>query len=450
MRLMLLRLLLITCFILSSAVRAQGTADAYRILDNEIGFGARALGMGGAFMAVADDYSAAYWNASGLALMRDAQLYFGVANLNLASEASYQGRSTDESLSATKLSSIGFAYPLPTIQGSMVLAFGFQKIKDFNEITRFSGISAADNGLSFQFDENGPVYDFFGQNVERAETVSDEGSMNQVHLSGAIDISPNSAVGLTLNYWSGRSEYNLQFDQDDPMDFFNIFPADFQNYSESRLLIAEYSAVNAVLSGMYRYRDRGQFALSIASPITFNINEEFNTTASLTFDTDEVDDFESESGTFEYDVEISLEIAAGAALYFDRVLLAASIRYRDWSQMAFDSPLELQSRNTAFKSEFDATLRYNLGAEILLPLDGLRMRGGYMAIPGALNNSAQNIDRNYVTVGLGFDVDAYFHIDLAGMIGSWERNSSDDLVPQTVNESLRLRKIFITFTYDYK
>ncbi|MBS3765401.1 hypothetical protein KGY71_02655 [Candidatus Bipolaricaulota bacterium] len=39
------------------------------------GFGAKALGMGGAFVAVADDYSAAYWNPAGIT--RSSSLYLG-------------------------------------------------------------------------------------------------------------------------------------------------------------------------------------------------------------------------------------------------------------------------------------------------------------------------------------------------------------------------------------
>ncbi|MFB6214572.1 MAG: hypothetical protein ABEI54_01765 [Candidatus Bipolaricaulia bacterium] len=39
------------------------------------GFGARALGMGGAFVAIADDYSASYWNPAGIT--RSSSLYLG-------------------------------------------------------------------------------------------------------------------------------------------------------------------------------------------------------------------------------------------------------------------------------------------------------------------------------------------------------------------------------------
>jgi hypothetical protein len=51
-------------------------ADKYAAEFLRIGVGARALGMGGAFTALADDGSAAYWNPAGLAMMDRPELLF--------------------------------------------------------------------------------------------------------------------------------------------------------------------------------------------------------------------------------------------------------------------------------------------------------------------------------------------------------------------------------------
>jgi hypothetical protein len=59
-------LLCLVCLHADSAV-AQGTKYAGEFL--RIGVGPRALGMGGAFVAVADDVTAAYWNPAGLAFL---------------------------------------------------------------------------------------------------------------------------------------------------------------------------------------------------------------------------------------------------------------------------------------------------------------------------------------------------------------------------------------------
>src|SRR5262245_37475869 len=61
-------------FVASSA-GAQDLVDATRGLDlnhfnTTVGSGARAWGMGGAFVAVADDATAATWNPAGLAILQ--------------------------------------------------------------------------------------------------------------------------------------------------------------------------------------------------------------------------------------------------------------------------------------------------------------------------------------------------------------------------------------------
>lgn len=55
-----------------------GQAGAYL----KMGVGARALGMGGAFTAVADDSTAAFWNPAGLARLRKSEASFMHANLS--------------------------------------------------------------------------------------------------------------------------------------------------------------------------------------------------------------------------------------------------------------------------------------------------------------------------------------------------------------------------------
>jgi hypothetical protein len=139
------RLLILNLFIIVS-VFSQNNDDAIRITDNQIGFGARALGMGGAYMAISEDYSAVYWNPAGLAQMRKMEIWLGISHVHFGNDIKFPNYSNNTiqnyttstaSISATKLNSFGIALPVPTYRGSLVFAIGYQKVKDFESANEF-------------------------------------------------------------------------------------------------------------------------------------------------------------------------------------------------------------------------------------------------------------------------------------------------------------------------
>ena len=50
-----------------SLIRSQTASEAIHLIENEIGYGARSLAMGGAYTAMGSDPSGMYWNPAGLA-----------------------------------------------------------------------------------------------------------------------------------------------------------------------------------------------------------------------------------------------------------------------------------------------------------------------------------------------------------------------------------------------
>ena len=188
-------ILILISFLYGGFLSAQNAADAIYILDNEIGFSARAIGMGGAYTAIAEDYSAIYWNPAGLAQVRKTELWLGLSHLYLNSDINFNGSKSSSSVSATKFNSFGLVFPVPTYQGSLVFALGYQKVKDFDYTNEYKGISDKGSGsLTFYSDPNNPdsTYDFWGKDVQKQGLVTDDGSLNQWSFAGAIDVSPNS------------------------------------------------------------------------------------------------------------------------------------------------------------------------------------------------------------------------------------------------------------------
>ena len=77
----------LTGAVLVTTARAEVDFDYLHGSDLGMGIGARAMSMGGAFTAVADDASAVFWNPAGLAQLTDNQLFLSVDDPGVFSNA---------------------------------------------------------------------------------------------------------------------------------------------------------------------------------------------------------------------------------------------------------------------------------------------------------------------------------------------------------------------------
>jgi hypothetical protein len=74
------RFFIITLVTLISAVTGRAEVDFEKLHGSDLGMGtgARAIGMGGAFVAVADDASASFWNPAGLTQLKSNQIFLSL------------------------------------------------------------------------------------------------------------------------------------------------------------------------------------------------------------------------------------------------------------------------------------------------------------------------------------------------------------------------------------
>ena len=99
--------LLIWAFLATTAL-AEVDFDYLHGSDLGMGIGARAMSMGGAFTALADDASAVFWNPAGLAQLTDNQLFLSADYPGVFSNAGLIYRPALKSLSSRQLT-IGLA-----------------------------------------------------------------------------------------------------------------------------------------------------------------------------------------------------------------------------------------------------------------------------------------------------------------------------------------------------
>lgn len=449
------KLIIITLFA-TVVANGQSAYDAIHITENEEGLGTRALAMGGAYTALSNDYSGIYWNPAGLGKINKAGIHAELSHLQFSNDASYMGELTPNSQGFTHLKSLGFVKPLATSRGSFVIAGGYNRILDYDDHLFFNGIGKQSNGLEFSgIGEDSVEYFYpFDQDIYQEETVRSEGGLKQWSLGGAIALSPNFILGMTTSLMHGKEEYSFNYSQIDDADIYNVYPGDFDEYMVNQNLISDYYAAQLKLGGLIDLNNMIKIGGVITFPTTYYVEEAHSFSDNLYFDNGDDDPFE-DSGKYDYSVKTPFIFDTGIAFTNQLITLSASTRYRDWSQTRFESADydyedqdidDFSYENNILSRDYDQTMEYRLGGEILLPGLNTKLRAGYAFVPSPLRDNDD--DRITYSAGVSFKVDRNVSLDVSFLKRDWTRESWDDYTPAGVQENIETNKVLVGISYN--
>jgi long-subunit fatty acid transport protein len=141
------------------------------------GSGARALGMGGAFLARADDATAASWNPAGLSYLRQPEISAVWANshVNVATQNS-DGSFVHDTRDGNAPDFIALTYPVTAGPASGAVQVGFQRVLSF----------------SYHRTIDEPL---------RQRTVDSSGGFDVLAIGGGLRVSRQWRLGFVVNRW---------------------------------------------------------------------------------------------------------------------------------------------------------------------------------------------------------------------------------------------------------
>jgi long-chain fatty acid transport protein len=197
-------------------------ASAQRVIESSLfsgslGSGARALGMGGAFIAIADDATASSWNPAGLCVLEkpEASLVFqpysrftqGVAastyqNSYLASGRTATQTERDEAYDITSTSAsfdfFSFTYPFRAGSLKLVPQVSYQRMVDFGLDREYQYSYSGDYGYpgSTRYPYSGTVN----------YTSDNSGGIDALTLSLGVSFTQKLYLGVAVNRWGNGSE----------------------------------------------------------------------------------------------------------------------------------------------------------------------------------------------------------------------------------------------------
>ncbi|MDE2705765.1 MAG: hypothetical protein F4Z57_01800 [Gemmatimonadetes bacterium] len=422
-------------------------AQEERAIDNFAGVGVRAMGMGGAFVGVADDFTAMYWNPAGLAQMQQREVQVSFLRNSRANDSIFNGTPGRSELTNTRFGSLGFVYPYPVYRGSLVLAAGLTRIKDF------------DWNLNLKGDDQG---------LAANHALQHEGELALAGVSAAIDVSPAVSLGATLGLVSGEDEAVSEFDWADLEDVF-----DEQRFRARDTFTDEYKwTPYAVLGAMLRTpRDEPRYRLgaTFSTGGTHKIRYVFRGSSSdegynsVEYDDGTVQEFPDEEWSNTYELALPFEFGVGAsAAALPGLTLAGSLHLAEWSQSEYKGADDYGLRaDTSFETQYRDVLRYHFGVEYQVPVVALDLRAGYFVDPvpfiGPRDPGSDDPpirieeDRRFITLGAGILIDEAMQIDIAWVRGAFKQveEYSSELSDNVLSEDYAINRLVVGVGYNF-
>jgi len=184
-------LLFALSFIPSSALGQITQTVEIASSPNPVGSGARAIGMGGAFIGVADDATAASWNPGGLIQLETPEISIVGATSHRKEDTTYQAfpeASGPQSVSTTEINYFSGAYPFSAWGRNMIVSLNYQHLYDFNKEVQFA--YGFVDPVAPQLVLNNQV------NYEQ------DGAWKALSPVFAVQVTPTLSVGATVNFWN--------------------------------------------------------------------------------------------------------------------------------------------------------------------------------------------------------------------------------------------------------
>ena len=387
-----------------------GTAQVEEMaIGKTFGVGARTMGMGGASLALSDDFTALYWNPAGMAQIQKFEMFSSLSHNTAIADTYFTGDAvkTATSRSQMRLNSIGFVYPFHARRGGWAIAFGYNRPQNFDDQTAIQGVDPSNDT------------EFSGLAVD--EINANTGGIGIWSFGTSVYISKRILIGGSLDFWQGNSLNKLDTTATDIADIDREL-ARFRYQDE---IDREYSGIGGRIGLLAHLTDEISLGVTVVSPVELGVDEQwYQSTVAVYDDGEETTD--SVNGAQPFDIERPFEIGAGAAvkLFNKQLILAGDVQFTDWRQTRYNpSPAEDISEDN-FERFYDTTLQVRLGAEYQIPIIATHIRFGYLRDPIPFRYTEVDT-HDFLTAGVGKIFEDSLKLDVTYMLGGWAQQRNE-------------------------
>jgi long-subunit fatty acid transport protein len=324
---------------------------------NPVGSGARAIGMGGAFIAIADDSTAASWNPSGLIQLERPEASIVGEYFHRRTKFSSDERPEIDNTSNVddvNLNYLSVSYPF-FFYRNIVVSLNYQRLFDFKR----------------EFEHQ---FDFSSGNLDviQNKKFKQDGYLAAAGLAGAIELTPKLSVGATLNIWTDELWWDNAWDEkynETAVGTLSGVPV-----TVNTIISDEYSkfrGINANIGLLWNLNKYFTIGAVVKTPFEASVRHEFNFEQIQEFGPPFNDTIISQRRIEEnVDLDIPLSFGAGIAVRFsDAFTMSADVYRTDWSNYILEdsqgnkfSPITGRPKS---ESNVKDTTQIRIGAEYL-------------------------------------------------------------------------------------
>ncbi len=365
---------------------------------NPVGSGARALGMAGAFVAIADDATAASWNPGGLIQLEKPELSLVGAYVYRSEDNTFDAQpeaSGSQSVDIFNLNYLSGALPFTAFNRNMIVSLNYQRLYDFNR--------------SWQFDMNHQPH-FPYHTGPQSYDYEQTGALYALGLAWCVQLVPSFSAGITLNLWndflasqSWKQDYRAGA---------NIRVGGVAGtHTESKQETYSFEGYNANLGFLWHITGKWTLGGVFKSPFTADITHKVSGWDAVIYPESPAHNREN---TYEYrfDDKLKMPMVYGLGLAYrlsDAFSMALDVHRTHWNDFEYQhrdgrrtSPV---SGRNIDESDIDPTLSVHLGAEYLIIGNRtvIPIRGGVFYDPAPADGSPDDFYGIALGTGLAYE-----------------------------------------------
>ena len=445
------RFILITglLYLIAATGFAQNEEDVLRYSTYDITGTARYMGLAGAYGAIGADFSTLSRNPAGIGLYKKSEFTISPSLFFGNTESAYLGSMLEDGKNNFALGNLGIVVagaPADRLDRNPVenyqFGFGLNRLKDFNNRIIIEGLndqhSLLDTYLDYAGNKNPEAlnafdtrpafdtylidtlpgetpftyidaYDYIGgfTSAVQRKSIETTGSMNEVVMSGGVNLSDRFYFGLTFGFpymrYKQKSTYQ-EFNQTENRDL-----DEFTVYED---LETRGSGFNMKFGAIFKATPFLRLGASFHTPTWYNnITDRWSTTTEAYYTNGDSYRSQSPIGDFKYDIKTPWRFSGSAALVLGRIgLISAEYEYVDYTSARLSPTADFSEPNNVINSDFSQTHNFRFGTEIIFGM--MQARAGYAYNMSPFASGVNDADWQVISGGVGFRT-AEFFLDAA-------------------------------------